>query len=546
MYSLDCSVVWCCVMDISDKEEEPVVVITKKRQRRAELEERTEDESNGREEYPRLRILDPQLNVEEPPHQVSDKTIEPTAIEEDPVNALTEMLQCTGISEHPKMFLLVEQTVEGGLRLNEKGKGVMEIDLWFEKLISDFEYPFIGNVVVMDYETAFNKRYGFKIPTGCVIAVICPDKSKWEEIDGIFFFKSMDRVLDGFNYTLGKYQDAYIWGELVLLTSRGIECIYAATVFLPEVCLRSLGRIPIDCVPKFSDVRIGLSGSGIPYTLQQYVRGSGNMMYDKNVERSIHDLIKKVLSDGVFEHLPFDGRLKLFCGRIKIPLFDGKTPLLTTRKVSFPNIISDLLWLVKGGGYRDKKELSNDFWCEVRSNRQFDGVVFGKQGTRQIRHHSTRGDQLQNCICDIKHNQGVPTVISMDMAEDFCYIEDTCVLNCQFYVHDKRLHCSVTQAIGGLVHSIPNTIVIYSLLVRMVAIVCEMEPGELVFNINEYYANIEHLDDLRIMINRSIGSTPIVLIDESIKNIDDFRPEHFKLVGYSAYPRILFPKIGSL
>lgn len=92
------------------------------------------------------------------------------------------------------------------------------------------------------------------------------------------------------------------------------------------------------------------------------------------------------------------------------------------------------------------------------------------------------------------------------------------------------------QRSGDMPTGIPFNIIQYAAFTLMVAQYMDYTPRELVFTVSDahiyerQYANVEEL------IKREPKKLPTVTLDPSIKNILDFRPEHFKLADYDPHP----------
>jgi len=66
-------------------------------------------------------------------------------------------------------------------------------------------------------------------------------------------------------------------------------------------------------------------------------------------------------------------------------------------------------------------------------------------------------------------------------------------------------------------------------------------PGDLVISLGDAHLYSNHLDQAREQLMRAPRPLPEVRIDPGVKQIDDFRYEHFKLEGYEPHPHIAAP-----
>jgi thymidylate synthase len=75
----------------------------------------------------------------------------------------------------------------------------------------------------------------------------------------------------------------------------------------------------------------------------------------------------------------------------------------------------------------------------------------------------------------------------------------------------------------------------------MVAQVTKTISDELIVVLGDAHVYLNHFDQVSEQVYRTPYAFPTLEIDPSITNIDDFRPEHFKLVNYSYHPSIPAP-----
>ena len=128
-----------------------------------------------------------------------------------------------------------------------------------------------------------------------------------------------------------------------------------------------------------------------------------------------------------------------------------------------------------------------------------------------------------------------------------CGREDSSTINgCDLCLHcgakepplPGRLNCvmnirSWDTFLGG-----PFNIAQYALLTMMLAQVADLEPGELCICSGDTHVYLNHLEQVRLQLTRTPKAPPRMVLDPSIKEIDDFKFEHFKLEDYEHHPHI--------
>lgn len=114
---------------------------------------------------------------------------------------------------------------------------------------------------------------------------------------------------------------------------------------------------------------------------------------------------------------------------------------------------------------------------------------------------------------------------------------------CQFYVNQKKntLSCQMYQRSADMGLGVPFNIASYSLLTYMIAYITGYQPGEFVHCIGDAHVYKNHVEPLKLQLERQPYEFPTLEILRSrdeIKEIDDFVYEDFKIVGYKCHPTI--------
>ena len=89
----------------------------------------------------------------------------------------------------------------------------------------------------------------------------------------------------------------------------------------------------------------------------------------------------------------------------------------------------------------------------------------------------------------------------------------------------------------GSAFNIPS----YSLLLMMVAQVCDMVPGEFIYSMGDTHAYLDQLPLVEDHISRLPTPLPVMRINPSVKDILDFKFEDFTIVGYDPQVSIKYP-----
>lgn len=149
-------------------------------------------------------------------------------------------------------------------------------------------------------------------------------------------------------------------------------------------------------------------------------------------------------------------------------------------------------------------------------------------------------DQIQNIIDLIKKEPESRRLIlnSWNPGEVEEAALPWCHSQVQFNVTNNELSCHLTQRSADLFLGVPFNIASYSLLTHMIAQVCDLGVGEFVHSLGDYHLYSNHLEQVKLLLAREPLPLPKLWLDPSIKNIDDFKHEHIKLVDYKHHPAI--------
>lgn len=225
----------------------------------------------------------------------------------------------------------------------------------------------------------------------------------------------------------------------------------------------------------------------------------------------------------------------------------NRFPLVTTKKMAWKSILAETLWFVQGR--YDLESLRADgcsWWDDWEREDGTLGRVYGAQLRHWIRPDGTEVDQLAWIINEIKTN---PTsrrlVATMWNAGE---LDNMALPPChgaliQFYVSQPgtpraMLNLSVDIRSSDMFLGLPTNVAGYALLLRMVAQVTGLTAGNLKVRLGDAHVYLNHTDQVKEQAGRIPYPEPTLIIDPSITNIDDFRPEHFSLEGYRNHPKI--------
>ena len=235
-------------------------------------------------------------------------------------------------------------------------------------------------------------------------------------------------------------------------------------------------------------------------------------------------------------------------------------PLLTTKKVNFNAVASELLWFIEGSD--DERRLAEIHYGKPReelvgkttiwtANADAQGVALGYENTDTVKKlgpvygvqwRNWNGiDQLAKLIEQIKENpQSRRHILSAWNVSDIDAMAlPPCHAFSQFYVTNQgELNCNLYQRSADLFLGVPFNIASYALLTHMIAKVCKLKPGTFTHTIGDAHIYENHIDAVKTQLERTSRKFPKLKIKGRQKTIDDFTMDSFEITGYVPDPFI--------
>ena len=254
--------------------------------------------------------------------------------------------------------------------------------------------------------------------------------------------------------------------------------------------------------------------------------------------------MRKIRDEGtVKEDRTGTGTRSLFGAQMRFDLSAG-FPVLTTKKLHLKSIIHELLWFLSGDtNIRYLRENGVSIWDEWADEEGDLGPVYGYQWRSWPAPDGRCIDQISGLLDQIRNNPDSRRLIVS--AWNVPYIETMALPPChclfQFYVADGKLSCQLYQRSADVFLGVPFNIASYSLLVHMMAQVCELEVGEFVHTIGDAHLYLNHLEQANEQITREPLPLPTLHLDPEIKDIDSFGFDSIEIRDYQHHPHISAP-----
>lgn len=220
-------------------------------------------------------------------------------------------------------------------------------------------------------------------------------------------------------------------------------------------------------------------------------------------------------------------------------------PALTLRKTYVKSAIDEILWIWqrKSNNIHDLKSHIWDEWADEDGSI---GKAYGYQ--LGVKHQYKEGmmDQVDRVIYDLKHTPYSRRIMTniyvhQDLHEMNLY---PCAYSMTFNVTQKKGHDKLTlnavlnQRSQDILAANNWNVVQYSVLLMMIAQVCDMEAGELLHVIADAHIYDRHIPIIKELISRPTYAAPTFWMNPDIKDFYKFTLDDFKIENYEAGPQI--------
>ena len=280
------------------------------------------------------------------------------------------------------------------------------------------------------------------------------------------------------------------------------------------------------------------------------------------------DALKNVLENGDLRpDRTGVGTRSLFGLQLRFDLTAG-FPAVTTKKLAWRSVVSELLWFIEGSGDErklkellygdsnsDKKTIwsdneSADYWQRKKKFKGDLGRIYGVQwrtwrapvfGANRmgIKHI----DQLTELINGIKTDPyGRRHIITAwNPGELDLMALPPCHMMAQFYVSGGKLSCQMYQRSADMFLGVPFNIASYALFTHMIAQVCSLDVGDLIITLGDAHIYNNHIDQVKEQLSREPMALPVLTLNPAISVITNFGMDDIVLIGYTSHGAIAAP-----
>jgi thymidylate synthase len=277
------------------------------------------------------------------------------------------------------------------------------------------------------------------------------------------------------------------------------------------------------------------------------------------------DALQEVLENGeVREDRTGVGTISLFGMQQRYDLRKG-FPAVTTKKLAWKSIVSELLWFIEGSG--DERRLaeilhgkrdgvttiwtSNALAPDWKPQAAYDGDLGRVYGVQWRSWESYKKnvfglpieeiDQFADLIKGIKDNPYSRRHIlnAWNVADLDEMALPPCHVMAQFYVtKNDELSCQMYQRSCDMFLGVPFNIASYSLLTHLIAHECGLKVGEFVHTLGDAHIYTNHVNQVKQQLKRPALPLSTLWLNPEKKYVDHFTMDDIRLDNYESHGTI--------
>jgi thymidylate synthase len=293
-----------------------------------------------------------------------------------------------------------------------------------------------------------------------------------------------------------------------------------------------------------------------------------------NLDKKYQQLLSDIIEFGVEKKdRTGTGTISEFGHQIRHKMSEG-FPLLTTKKMAWKQIVSELLWFLRGDtNITFLHENNNHIWDgDYKKSGRTDGElgpIYGHQwrnwnGWKEVKFTDEKDengyliptyikhngiDQIDKLVKTLKENPNSRRLMvsAWNVADLDKMVLPPCHYGFQCYVReDKYLSLMWNQRSVDTFLGLPFNIASYGLLLHILANECGMIPDELIGNLGDVHLYSNHIEQAKEQIGRIPYELPKLKIAENVNRVEGeclpiYNVDDFILEGYQHHPTIKAP-----
>jgi thymidylate synthase len=285
-----------------------------------------------------------------------------------------------------------------------------------------------------------------------------------------------------------------------------------------------------------------------------------------NEENQYLNLLDDILSTQNNQEGRNGNTLSIFGSTMHFSLEHNKIPIMTTKKVAWKTCLRELLWFIKGDtNNKHLKEKNVHIWDENGSRKFLDGrgltkfmeddlgPIYGFQWrhynakyTDCTSDYSNKGiDQLKEVIECLKDPEKRNSRRMIITAWNPCQLDIMALPPCHIFMqfnvtNNNKLSCAMYQRSNDEACGTCFNIASYCFLTHLLAKHCDLEPYEFLYYKGNCHIYEEHIDNIKIQLQREPFEFPTLEIINKREHIEDYVETDFVVTNYKHHEAIKY------
>ncbi len=261
--------------------------------------------------------------------------------------------------------------------------------------------------------------------------------------------------------------------------------------------------------------------------------------FDKVYKELIETVLDKgIMSTGKVRTVYADGtpaHYKSYIGyQFRLDNSCDEAQLITSRYAPYKSAIREIYWIwkMRSNKVSDLRELGCKFWDEFELEDGTIGTAYGAALNVPTFEFSNQVDYIINEIKNNPNSRRIITEIWIpEKLKDMSLTP--CVHKTTWNVVNGKLYLIVTQRSCDIALGLVSNVLQYSVLHKLIAKECGLEPADLIWNIDNAHIYDRHIDDLKKQIELPTLSG-FKLDLSKVKSFSDWsNPDDITVPGYS-------------
>ena len=226
----------------------------------------------------------------------------------------------------------------------------------------------------------------------------------------------------------------------------------------------------------------------------------------------------------VIEHMLKYG--ECFEPELTFTLTNNTFPLITTKKMHWQHVASNLLYTLKRNAARINQANSGSQWQHYYNEQESDFKEF---------------EQLADCIQQIKQDTKTNQFVSiagsnpLNIPEKFITISENEFV--EFHLAHQTISCTLQRS-TAMLKDIPNIVAFYAMFTYLIGHICKLKTGELTLKIGV----VKMQQNEQNMFRQQIKTKPYRMPQFTIKNNYILKPHQFQITDFKMYGYESWPK----